>query len=108
MEKFPLIDTMRRSLEGKTVVVVDHDIVWQSRFCDNFCVLNDGKIIQSGTAEELLAQDGLFKELYEEASGAASAPKQEDLQPSGGMPHPGSGMAPGMGMPPPGMGMPPM
>ncbi len=77
MEKFPLIDTMRRSLEGKTVVVVDHDIVWQSRFCDHFHVLNDGKIVQSGTAKELLAQPGLFKELYEEASGAASSPKNE-------------------------------
>ncbi len=32
MEKFPLIDTLRRSLEGRTVVVVDHAIVWQSRF----------------------------------------------------------------------------
>lgn len=74
MEKFPLIETMRRSLAGKTVVVVDHDIVWQSRFCDYFHVLNDGKIIQSGTAAELLAQEGLFKELYDEASGATNAP----------------------------------
>lgn len=69
MEKFPLIDSMRNSLDGRTVVVVDHDIVWQSRFCDYFHVLNDGKIIQSGTPDELLAQDGLFRDLYEEASG---------------------------------------
>jgi ATP-binding cassette, subfamily B, bacterial len=69
MEKFPLIDTMRRSLEGRTVVVVDHDIVWQSRFCDFFHVLNEGKIIQSGTAGELMNQPGLFRDLYEEASG---------------------------------------
>ncbi len=69
MEKFPLIDTMRRSLEGRTVVVVDHDIVWQSRFCDYFHVLNEGKIIQSGSAEELMNQPGLFRDLYEEASG---------------------------------------
>jgi ABC-type multidrug transport system fused ATPase/permease subunit len=100
MEKFPLIDTMRHSLEGKTVVVVDHDIVWQSRFCDYFHVLNDGKIIQSGTAAELLAQPGLFKELYEEASGAASSAKNAPQAPSsggltaqGGMPQPGMGMA---------------
>jgi hypothetical protein len=32
MEKFPLIDTLRRSLEGRTVVVGDHAIVWQPRF----------------------------------------------------------------------------
>jgi ATP-binding cassette subfamily B protein len=74
MEKFPLIDTMRRSLEGRTVVVVDHDIVWQSRFCDYFHVLNEGRIIQSGSAEELLNQPGLFRDLYEEASGQGESP----------------------------------
>jgi ABC-type multidrug transport system fused ATPase/permease subunit len=71
MEKFPLIETMRRSLEGRTVVVVDHDIVWQSRFCDYFHVLSEGKIVQSGTGEELLRQPGIFRQLYEEASGAS-------------------------------------
>lgn len=89
MEKFPLIETMRRSLAGKTVVVVDHDIVWQSRFCDHFHVLNDGRIIQSGTAAELLAQDGLFKELYDEASGSASTkPKaaMAGIAPPGALP----------------------
>jgi ATP-binding cassette subfamily B protein len=88
MEKFPLIGTMRRSLEGRTVVVVDHDIVWQSRFCDYFHVLNEGRIIQSGTAEELLAQPGLFRQLYEEASGAAAQPAgpPEPHGPPGGPP----------------------
>lgn len=101
MEKFPLIDTMRRSLEGKTVVVVDHDIVWQSRFCDYFHVLNEGKIIQSGTAAELLAQEGLFKDLYEEASGAASSPKKApQAAASGGDMPPGGTQQPEMGMPP--------
>ncbi len=72
MEKFPLIEPMRRALEGRTVVVVDHDIVWQSRFCDYFHVLNDGQIVQSGTAEELLGQPGLFQQLHDEASGCGS------------------------------------
>jgi len=90
MEKFPLIGTMRRSLEGRTVVVVDHDIVWQSRFCDYFHVLNEGRIIQSGTAEELLAQPGLFRQLYEEASGASAHPAAaESSFPPGGPPEGG-------------------
>ncbi len=79
LEKFPLIDTMRNSLNGKTVVVVDHDIVWQAQFCDYFHVLNDGIIIQSGTPEELLAQDGLFKQLYDEASGKKDNPPSPNL-----------------------------
>ncbi len=99
MEKFPLIGTMRRSLEGRTVVVVDHDIVWQSRFCDYFHVLNEGRIIQSGTAEELLAQPGLFRQLYEEASGAAAQPAgpPEPHGPHGGPPPEGGRAA--MAMP---------
>jgi ATP-binding cassette subfamily B protein len=68
LEKYPLIDVMRKACFGKTVVLVDHDIVWQSRFCDHFLVLHDGKIIQNGSAEELRSQPGLFRELYLEAS----------------------------------------
>jgi len=68
LEKFPMIDKMRAALDGKTVVVVDHDIIWQSRFCDQFIVLNDGRIVQEGSRSELLSVPGLFKELYEEAS----------------------------------------
>ncbi|MBC8126883.1 MAG: ABC transporter ATP-binding protein [Gloeobacteraceae cyanobacterium ES-bin-144] len=88
MEKFPLIETMRRSLEGRTVVVVDHDIVWQSRFCDYFHVLNEGKIIQSGTAEELQNQPGLFRELYEEASGQGEGPSPAHAQSGMAIPSP--------------------
>jgi ABC-type multidrug transport system fused ATPase/permease subunit len=68
LEKYPLIDVMRKACFGKTVVLVDHDIVWQSRFCDHFLVLHQGKIIQHGSAEELRSQPGLFRELYLEAS----------------------------------------
>lgn len=102
MEKFPLIDTMRRSLKDKTVVVVDHDIVWQSQFCDYFHVLNDGKIIQSGTTEELLAQEGLFKELYDEASGGGGEASSGKLPPQGASPMgaPPAGIPQAGGMPP--------
>jgi ABC-type branched-subunit amino acid transport system ATPase component len=68
LEKYPLIRVMRKACLGKTVVLVDHDIVWQSRFCDYFLVLHEGKIIQKGPPEELRCQPGLFRELYLEAS----------------------------------------
>jgi ABC-type multidrug transport system fused ATPase/permease subunit len=68
LEKYPLIDVMRKACFGKTVVLVDHDIVWQSRFCDHFLVLHEGNIVQKGSAEELRSEAGLFRELYTEAS----------------------------------------
>jgi ABC-type transport system involved in cytochrome bd biosynthesis fused ATPase/permease subunit len=76
-EKFPLIATMREACKGETVLVVDHDIMWQTRFCDHFLVLSDGKITQQGTSQELLARPGLFKELYEAASEQTSGPAKE-------------------------------
>jgi ABC-type multidrug transport system fused ATPase/permease subunit len=71
LEKFPMIDKMRAALDGKTVVVVDHDIIWQSHFCDQFIVLNEGRIVQQGSRSELLSNRGLFKELYDEVSQSA-------------------------------------
>ena len=73
-EKFPLIQTMREACAGETVLVVDHDIMWQTRFCDYFIVLSEGTITQRGTSEELLATPGLFRELYDAASEQGPAP----------------------------------
>jgi ATP-binding cassette subfamily B protein len=67
LEKYPLIDVMQQACAGRTTVLVDHDVIWQSKFCDYILVLNDGKIIQAGTPQELRAQEGLFGRLYREA-----------------------------------------
>ena len=66
IEKFALIDKMRAALTGKTVVVVDHDIIWQCRFSDEFLVLDHGQIVQRGDAGTLLSEPGLFRELHRE------------------------------------------
>ena len=57
---------MRRNCAGKTTLVVDHDILWQLRFCDHFIVLDRGKLVQQGTGMELLSQPGVFRELFDE------------------------------------------
>jgi len=65
-EKYSLLQVMRQVCAGKTVLVVDHDIVgWQIPFCDRFIVLDQGKIAQSGTAAELLSGSGLFRDLFD-------------------------------------------
>ena len=64
--KFEFIEPMRRNCAGKTTLVVDHDILWQLRFCDNFIVLDKGKLVQQGTGMELLNQPGVFRELFDE------------------------------------------
>jgi ATP-binding cassette subfamily B protein len=65
-EKFELLAMMREACKGRTVLVVDHDIVgWQVLFCDYFFVLDKGRIMQRGTAGELLHQPGLFRQLFD-------------------------------------------
>jgi ATP-binding cassette subfamily B protein len=68
LEKYPLIDVMQQACAGRTAVLVDHDIIWQSKFCEYVLVLHDGKIIQTGTPQELKDQEGLFRKLYHEAA----------------------------------------
>ena len=36
-----------------------------TRFCDKIMLLDGGKITEYGTHDELLNQDGLYKEMYE-------------------------------------------
>jgi ABC-type multidrug transport system fused ATPase/permease subunit len=82
LEKAPLIDVMRDACKGKTVISVDHDILWQMGFCDRFLTLDNGRITQDGTATELLDQAGLFRELYRTASdpkASTAAPMTEPL-----------------------------
>jgi ATP-binding cassette subfamily B protein len=65
-EKFELVTMMKDACAGRTVLVVDHDIVgWQVLFCDYFFVLNNGKIEQQGPPGELLSEPGLFKDLFD-------------------------------------------
>jgi len=63
-EKFSMLEIIKEALKGHTVMVVDHDLRWLVPFCNYFVVLDDGKIAEQGTSEELLARRGLFHELY--------------------------------------------
>jgi ABC-type multidrug transport system fused ATPase/permease subunit len=71
-EKFGILGLIRQASKNHTVMVVDHDLRWLLPFCDYFIVLNDGKIAERGSGDELLARRGLFHDLYH-ADGAPPA-----------------------------------
>jgi ATP-binding cassette subfamily B protein len=52
------------ALANKTAIVVAHRLstVLQA---DKIVVLNQGKIIESGTHQELMSHEGLYRELFE-------------------------------------------
>jgi len=52
-----------RLMQGRTVVVIAHRLS-TVRHADHIVVLDDGKIVQTGTHGELLEQGGLYAELY--------------------------------------------
>jgi ATP-binding cassette subfamily B multidrug efflux pump len=57
-------DALDRLLAGRTSIVIAHRLS-TIRNADQICAVQAGRIVQRGTHEELLAQEGLYRTLYE-------------------------------------------
>jgi len=56
---------LRRLLAGRTAIVIAHRLSTVSE-ADFICVVDEGRIVQRGTHQELLAMGGLYSDLYEQ------------------------------------------
>ena len=70
-----ILDALERLMVGRTTFLVAHRLS-TLRNVNRIVVLNHGRIVESGTHEELLAMDGLYRQLHDVQTGSdeASAP----------------------------------
>lgn len=58
-----IIDHLLRERQGLTNILISHRVNTLSR-CSRIIVLEDGAIIQEGTHESLMSEDGTYREIY--------------------------------------------
>ncbi len=61
-------DTLYKMMEGKTVIAIAHRLSTIARM-DRILVLDDGRIVEDGTHDALLAQGGLYAQFWARQSG---------------------------------------
>ena len=59
-----ILNSLARIMKGRTSVIISHRVS-SAKLADKIIVLDEGQIIEQGTNESLLAQNGVYKELYD-------------------------------------------
>lgn len=103
-----LIQVIREYAQGenrRTCICISHDLNFVAAVSDRIIVLNQGRVADEGTHDELLKKEGLYKTLYELKNVDPALLRTRTGGGGGGAsgPTPGARMR---GMPPPGMAMP--
>ena len=59
-----ILSNLKRLMEGCTTVIISHRVS-SAKLADHILVLDGGRIIEQGSEEKLLAQNGMYRELFE-------------------------------------------
>ena len=78
-----ILDALDRLMIGRTTLMIAHRLS-TIRNADKILVVNDGEIVESGSHEELLLQDGLYKQLHDMQNRGSRTNREPVLVAAGG------------------------
>jgi ATP-binding cassette subfamily B protein len=59
-----ILNSLKRIMKGRTTIIISHRVS-SAKLAQRIVVLSDGKIIQSGSHEQLMGVEGMYRDLYE-------------------------------------------
>lgn len=59
-----ILNSMKRIMENRTSLIISHRVS-SAKLADKIIVVDDGRIVEEGTHDELLSSDSYYKNLYE-------------------------------------------
>ncbi|WP_370090320.1 ABC transporter ATP-binding protein [Ekhidna sp.] len=59
-----ILNAMQRIMQGRTSIIISHRVS-SAKLADKVVMLDDGKVVEQGTHDELLRKGGAYKELHD-------------------------------------------